>query len=1189
MRLKKMEIIGFKSFGERSAIAFPPGISAIVGPNGCGKSNIVDALRWAMGEMSVKQLRGKSMEDIIFAGANGRPPTNLAEVSLTLSNENGAGPEALKDFTEVMLTRKLYRSGESLYMINRQPCRLKDIHNIFLGSGMGAKSYAVIQQGNIGAITDAGPEERRFFIEEAAGITRYKQRKKETLRKLEITRQNLVRVLDIIAEVDTQMKGLDRQAKKAEQYRRYREQIRILDLRLALDRHGRYSEAARQNERLLAELKDADIESAARLNRLDAAVEEIKLRRARKNQEISRQRSDKFELQRRMDRAEGDIGHRKGEIERLIQEAENLRHLHGELEAKNQRMDGERAEVEGRNQALSEEIARTVDALEEEKKASEAVRSRLAELRAEAELSRKRLMAAAGEEAKVRSLQQNGVHNQDQLKRRLRKVDEEEALATAALKGIEARVSGIRTRVARCRGDAEVCESRIRRIRQDIDAENLRLADQVKRVRILEDDRNQSRSRHAALKRMADTYEGYRDGVKAVMKDADPSEVYGLVADILEPARDAIPAVEAALGEALQYVLVKDPEAGRAAIDRLRTGGGGRSGFVPVSAVRDKARAGGEPDPGLLLNRLTVKAGFEGVARTLLDNVVLVDSLDAALERYCRNGCEAAFVTREGDLVSSRGVMIGGSPENLSGILLKKQELKALGERLRSQEAAVETEKSLQGEIEARIRDLEQALAEETEEKNGVLEEEREAEKALIQASEELKHAARTLETLRSEQARLLGESDEIDGEIDRCGAALARIEGEVQAAQAEAAAIDRGISGISSDAEASEARIVEIKLRLTARKAEFENGLQTARRLREFQADGRTRLSHLLKDIEAKERKRREAKSSMAELEASLLGMYERIRVMEEALRSSEGDYEEIEALLRKHGEAISEVQARREEGMRKLRTVEVDLSQCRIQREAIEAQVEERYHRPLDAFRKELGESPVGSGMSEDDLVRELAELRKKLERIGDVHLGAIEEYKALTERHHFLTAQQEDLVKAVDDLHKVIRKINRISQEKFLETFGKINEKLEEVFPRLFSGGSARLTLTEPGDPLETGVEFMVHPPGKKLTRLSLLSGGEKALSAIAFVFSIFLIKPASFCIMDEIDAPLDEANVCRFNELLKIIGETSQIIMITHKKKSMEFADTLFGITMEQKGVSRVVSVNFEGGAGSAASI
>ncbi|MDX9817604.1 MAG: AAA family ATPase, partial [Desulfococcus multivorans] len=404
MRLKKMELVGFKSFGEKSVIAFPPGISAIVGPNGCGKSNIVDALRWAMGEMSVKQLRGKSMEDIIFAGANGRPPMNLAEVSLTLSNENGTAPEAFKHFSEIMLTRRLYRSGESLYMINRQPCRLKDIHNIFLGSGMGAKSYAVIQQGNIGAITDAGPEERRFFIEEAAGVTRYKQRKKETLRKLDATHQNLLRVRDIVSEVERQMKGLDRQARKAEQYRKYQEKIRILDLHLSITAYDGYSERIKQNDDRLRGLKDADIAYTTRLNRLNAAVEEIKLRRSRKNQEISTQRSHKFELQRRIDRAESDLSHRKNEIDRLIQEAVNLRKLYGELASKNQKIIEERTTVDQHNQALREEIAQIKDLLTQEEKGALAVRNRLAELREAEARCKNHLMTVEGEEAKFQNI-----------------------------------------------------------------------------------------------------------------------------------------------------------------------------------------------------------------------------------------------------------------------------------------------------------------------------------------------------------------------------------------------------------------------------------------------------------------------------------------------------------------------------------------------------------------------------------------------------------------------------------------------------------------------------------------------------------------------------------------------------------------------------------------------------------------
>jgi len=1181
MKLKKMEIVGFKSFGDKSVIAFPPGISAIVGPNGCGKSNIVDALRWAMGEMSVKQLRGKSMEDIIFSGANGRSPMNLAEVSLTLSNENGTAPEAFKHFSEIMLTRRLYRSGESLYMINRQPCRLKDIHNIFLGSGMGAKSYAVIQQGNIGAITDAGPEERRFFIEEAAGVTRYKQRKKETLRKIDATHQNLLRVRDIVSEVERQMKGLDRQAKKAELYRKYQEQIRILDLRLSIKEYDGYSDQIKKNDELLRDLRDVDIAHTTRLNRLDAAVEEIKLRRSRKNQEISTQRSHKFELQRRIDRVESDLGHRRNEIDRLIQESENLKKLYEELASKNQKIIEERREIDQRNQTFREEISQMTDLLTREETDSREIRDRLAELRKAAAQCKKHLTEVVEEEAKFQNICRNAVHSQDHLKRRLRKIDEDEALLFSRLKGLETQTAEIETSLSLFRDEIETRDKRIIEIRACIDAENRSLSDQVKRVQTFEYDRHHVRSQYAALKKMAENHEWCRDGVKTIMKGADPSEILGLIADVIDPSASVIPAIEAVLGETLQYVLVRDSEVGGAAIDRLREEGAGRGGFVPVAALRPPDSCVPDENPDLLLNHLKAKSGFEDVVRNLLGNVVLTDSLNAAIEEHHRNGNGATFVTLEGDVVSHQGVMIGGSSDRLSGVLMKKQEMSVLAGRLTELNDALASARNVQEILEARTRGFEKDLHREIEDKNEAMKEAIDAEKSLIKVTEELKHAGRSLEHLRMEQDQLLAESDEINEEMSRCHTALARITEAVKAAQAEAVDIDRSIEAISSDSKGVEAKIVDIKLRLTARRAALENGINTARRLTEFQADGDIRLEQLLKDIEIKERKRREVRAGLAALESSLKGMYDKIRRLDEMLKSNEEDYEETEALLKARGGLISEVQGLRDEAIGKIRTIEIEQSQLHIKQETVESRVEERYRRPLQAFRPELAGLAFGHGMTVNAMAAALVELRRKLERIGDVHLGAIDEYKALTERHEFLKTQQADLVKAVDDLHKVIRKINRISQDKFLDTFVKINNKLEEVFPRLFSGGSARLVLTEPNDPLETGVEFMVHPPGKKLTRLTLLSGGEKALSAIAFVFSIFLIKPASFCIMDEIDAPLDEANVYRFNELLRIIGENSQVIMITHKKKSMEFADTLFGITMEQKGVSRIVSVNLEG--------
>ena len=429
MKLKKLEITGFKSFYDKSRIDFPQGVSAIVGPNGCGKSNIVDALRWVMGEQSVKQLRGKSMEDVIFAGANGKAALNMAEVSLTLANDNGSAPEELKDFTEIMLTRKLYRSGESAYFLNKQPCRLKDIHNVFLGSGMGTKSYAFIQQGNIGAIIDAGPDERRYFIEEAAGTTRFKSRKIEALRKVKSTNQNLLRVSDIIAEIKRQMAGLKRQARKAERYKLHQQRIKELDIRLSLINYTDLTLKLNTTHGLLNELKDQDIGHTSQLKQLDSAVEDIKLKRWQKNQEISKLKSRKFDLVRTIDKTESDLNHLRQEIDRLKAEAAALESTHGELGEKNSKIRSEIDASGDENIRLNNTLNGVRNDLNQEQAAAEEVRTRFATASQDLDRSKALLMDRMTEEARYKNIYQNAASNRENLQRRIKRADEQAALA----------------------------------------------------------------------------------------------------------------------------------------------------------------------------------------------------------------------------------------------------------------------------------------------------------------------------------------------------------------------------------------------------------------------------------------------------------------------------------------------------------------------------------------------------------------------------------------------------------------------------------------------------------------------------------------------------------------------------------------------------------------------------------------
>lgn len=1197
MKIKKLEINGFKSFVEKTSIRFPQGISAIVGPNGCGKSNVVDALRWVMGEQSVKKLRGKSMEDVIFSGSNGRQPLNMAEVSLTLANDNGNAPEELNDFTEIMLTRRLYRSGESAYFINKQPCRLKDIHNIFMGSGMGAKSYAVVQQGKIGAITDAGPEERRIFIEEAAGIIRYKTRKKEALSKIQTTNQNLWRVTDIITEIKRQMAGLKRQARKAERYKKHQERIRELDIGLALHYYDDYTHKIDETDALLEDLKDTDIGHTSKLNKLDAAVEEIKFQRSQKDQEISDQKSRKFETQRSIDRMENDLAHLRKDVERLTSELAGLESSQEDHEEKSRNLTSEVAQVENQNKSILAEIKAVSSTLDQERSTSQDIEDQLSVLNQELETCKINLMDLIAREAQYKNICQNATTNKESLKRRLKMIAKEEAATNRKVSDLRNKEAKAEKQLASYKSEIDDLNERIDIIKEQLGKKSKSLGKQVKHAQTLELERNQARSTYTTLKKMEGDFAWYKDGVRAIMKerahygDQDSDNglespgnngILCLMADIVEPEPSFETAVEAVLGESLQYILVENQKTGLDSIDYLQTTGAGRSGFIPVTSVKniefDSMR---KPGPQKrLLNHVSVKQGFEKITEALLGHVVVTEDIEEGIKVFNSNGVLQTVVTKDGDIISHQGIMIGGSKDNLSGILAKKQELKDIEHQIKMLTQKLESARHDQKELESEVRIIEGNLQKLIELKNKATQYEIEAEKALYKATEDLKHSRRHLEIVRLEQERLLGEESDIDEEMARYDKAVAEIENDVKAAQNRVSEKLEQISIVSSEMEDFNQRIVDYKLKLTASNARLENSDNTLKRLKEFQNDGIKRLEQLSMEISQKKQKRIASKQKIEEYGQVLSGMYDDMKRFDQELENNEADYHAIDAKLKESDSIISDIQSKREETLQKIRLLEIEQSQRHIQRENIANRLRESYHSQIAALRSEFGKMSKRPELSVDETEDKLSRLRKKIANIDDVNLGAIKEYEQLKDRFDFLNKQRDDLVKAVDDLHKVIKKINRITQDRFLKTFDLVNEKLNELFPRLFEGGSAKLVLTEPENPLETGVEFMIHPPGKKLTRMSLLSGGEKALSAIALIFSIFLIKPASFCLMDEIDAPLDDVNLFRFNDLLQVIGEKSQIIMVTHNKRTMEFADTLFGITMERKGVSKIVSVNFQ---------
>ncbi|MFQ5484192.1 MAG: chromosome segregation protein SMC [Desulfobacterales bacterium] len=1207
MILKKLEVTGFKSFLGKTSISFPPGVSAIVGPNGCGKSNIVDALRWVMGEQSIKQLRGKSMEDIIFLGADGKAPLNMAEVSLTLNNENGSAPEELKNFTEIMVTRRFYRSGESAYFINKQPCRLKDIHNIFMGSGMGAKTYAVIQQGKIETITDAGPEVRRFFIEEAAGISRYKSRKNEALRKVEATNQNLSRILDIIAEVKKQMASLKRQARKAGIYKNLQERFSILDIFLSLCYFDGYTQQLNETGGLLQALQDDDVEHTSKLKMIDATIEKIKLQRQQKSQEISEQRTLRFEIQRNVDRIENDITHIDQDIKRIGGEIIDLYNAHKEQTEKNRAIQSEIVQVENQTADLQAEIKHVRSAIDQETSAAQEAQDRFSQFNQKIENYKTSLMDLVAREARYKNIYQTSFTNKESLKRKLNQIDKDLKIAGKKEAALIREETDAKKRIDSVSKEKSDLIRQTDSLKEQLSDRTDQLGHQVKSVQAMELEYNQAKSRYSTLKKMEENFEWYRDGVRAIMRaeratskdqiSSQPEDrnhlaanITGLMADIIIPEPSFETAVEAVLGESLQYILVDDQKSGISSIQYLKKTGAGRSGFIPMSSVISIA-SDPKTRPEIkkrLLNHITVSLGFEKIADALLGHVVVTDDLNEAIDIWNRNGSIQTIVTKEGDVISHQGVITGGCKEKLSGILSKKHELRSLKGKIGKLHQALESAHRVQEELESEVRKTESQLQKVIDKKNHAQQKEIEAEKVFYKTTEELKHARRHLEIIRLEQEQRLGEKNDIDDEMKDYNRTLAEIAEEITIAQGNVANFSEKIQIATSETKDINQRIVELKLKLTRLNAELENSLNNLNRLHLFHDDGIEQIDRFDREITQKKKRQTDLKEKNIEKNRSLSDRYDAIKQLEMTLEQNEDEYQTIDDCLREKDDVISGIQHQREQLLEKIRLLEIEQSQRQIKRENISDRMQERYGKSPALLRSELNRKSEGGSeeiekfqrMSNEEMEDELGDLRKKMDKIGDVHMGAISEFEELEKRYEFLSAQREDLIAALADLDKVIKKINRITKERFMSTFHLINEKLDEVFPRLFEGGSAKLVLTHPENILDTGVEFLIHPPGKKLTRMSLLSGGEKALSAIALIFSIYLIKPTSFCLMDEIDAPLDDVNVYRFNDLIKIIGEKTQIVVITHNKKSMEFADTLFGITMEQKGISKVVSVNFD---------
>jgi chromosome segregation protein len=1179
MKIKRLDICGFKSFVDPTVVKFDHDVTVVVGPNGCGKSNIVDSIRWVMGEQSAKTLRGRGMEDVIFAGTETRGPHSFAEVSITFDNSDGVAPPEYSAYPEITVTRRLDRQGNSEYLINKTQVRLMDVTNLFLGTGVGKKAYSIIEQGRIGVIVSAKPQDRRYVIEEAAGITKFKAKKRAAERKMEYTQQNLLRVNDIINEIQRSLASLKRQAQKAERYKKYRAEIRDLDLWVASHRWLELTATHKVLRSLVTEAS-ASAEGARLAMRVrEAELEAERLGLQGVESEVVRAQTRAYEVDNAVKLLESQLQHYTEQLRSLV---EREHAAHNELSG----LDSQREELDAEVSRLSasldghQEVERAeADALSRE--STEYDRRRHMAAEAETELNQARAVLADADRqiARVDAMRAAAERRRSEARTRLDGIEREREALEAQLVELRQESDELKARVEGLRGGKETIgaqrgelEEELTRLRQDIVTSD----EHVEKLRSRLATR---RSRLHSLEEIQQRFEGVGAGVRAVMTGfggRDAERVQGLVADRFECSPDLTQALAAALGERLQYVVVQDVNTGVDAVRYLSAGKHGRATLIPrvPTAVRrpDGEIPAGPGVVGRLMDLVQVRSDDDALARHLLGDVLVVEDLDVARRIHEAGQGDLLLVTRDGQLLASDGRLSGGEGEDAGAHLLEvKREVRELVDEVATlateMDAASSRHGALRNAIAQRQAAIEAARTDAHETEIGLVK----ADRDLKRIEETDRQARNRIEKLRQEGAdlqRVLDEESDGETREERAAAEAARSE-----ATQRVAAGDEVYRSRRAAVDEQNAVVTEVRVRAAQAKQKVEGDRAVAMRMSRSLEELAARGERLTRDIR-----------QFAEQQGELAGRTSHDR---EILQ------QRVDEAL-KVGEQLASVRAEYDAAREQLASQEAQLRETREGIDADQSSANEMALREREVamalthllegiadkhrvdVRKELNDYH-DRAMPDSGVQGRISELQQVVERMGEINLTAIEEYEERSQRHEYLTSQRDDLEKGLAQLDAAIRQMNRKSRKMFREAFDGVNERFKVMFPRMFGGGRAELRLTDPDDMLESGIDIVAMPPGKKLTSIELMSGGEKALTAVSLIFALFQYKPSPFCLLDEVDAPLDEANVDRYNEMIRSMTDRSQFILITHHKATMMAGDVLYGVTMETPGVSKLVSV------------
>ncbi len=1178
MYLKSIEVQGFKSFANKITFKFHNGITGIVGPNGSGKSNVADAVRWVLGEQRIKQLRGASMQDVIFSGTEMRKALGSAYVAITLDN---ADHQLSIDYDEVTVSRRLYRSGESEYMINGTICRLKDVNELFYDTGIGKEGYSIIGQGQIDKILSGKPEERRELFDEAAGIVKFKRRKYAAQKKLEDEKQNLVRVNDILSELEKQTGPLEKQSEKARIYLRKKEELKTLDVNVFLVENVSIKEQLDEVDEKLQIAGDDLEDTTQKYEHIKEEYEQIESRIEQLDQAIERARATLTDTGVMRSKLEGEMNVLKERIHSVQGNEEHLLTRINTIETSIQEKTQEKEGISAQKAQIDEKLKVLQQAREEAGKLLEEVQGRIEALNNQIESGKNTIIEALNNRATIKSkmgsfdtmLEQIQIRKAE-LNSRLLRAKSDEAAHTETIKNLEEEFEKINAAIQELRDKQEVSEEKLAGMREELAGKDQKLRD----TQVLY---HQEKSKLDALSNLTERYEGYGGAVKAVMEQkAKKKGIIGVVADIIQAEAKYETAIETALGGNIQNIVTEDEETAKSMIAFLKSSRAGRATFLPLTSIKNpqefknKDALKEKGVIGMADELVKVDQKYRDVAKSLLGRIIVVDNIDNAVKIAGKFRHSLRMVTIEGELLVPGGAISGGAFKNNSNLLGRRREMEELEKKIKQYVMEIdrllediEATKAARNKLRLEIEDIKGQLQRKFIEQNT-------ARLNVSQARERKNEAAEGSEELQTEETELEIQIREIQENKKAILKELENSETLEKDTETQIEGFQRQLETERAEESVQSAKVSEwdVEVEKILQQAEFhrQNIERIAGEIERHEAE----LKEVQESLQAGREDVEQKQESILEIEKTILASHTTQTDTELQLKE---DVASKEALSAKQKNFFNE----REDLSKQMNSLDKEVYRLNSQKEKLENSIESQINYMWDEYEITLSDAASMRNEEMDDLhamKKDISRLKDEIRKLGDVNVNAIEDYKNLMERYTFLKTQHDDLVEAEQTLLGIIEELDTSMRKQFNEKFAEINREFDKVFKELFGGGKGTLELIEDEDVLEAGIRIIAQPPGKKLVNMMQMSGGEKSLTAICLLFAIQNLKPSPFCLLDEIEAALDENNVGRFAKYLHKLTRNTQFIVITHRRGTMEKADRLYGITMEEKGISTLVSVN-----------